>query len=102
MASNYAKWYLVLISFRFRSGTDHFLGPFGLVVSYLVLQGGGACIWFYRVAAKWSISVLPCSHKNAVAQIFLGVWANHQTRTPSPTPQVSKFICCAFLEEERI
>ena len=38
-----------------------------LVVSYLVLQ---ACILFLRCfRQRWRTSVLPSSHKNAVAQI---------------------------------
>ena len=43
LPSDPANWYLVLISFRSRSGADYSLDLFGLGVTHLVLQ---ACISF--------------------------------------------------------
>ena len=69
MPSNYADWYLVLISSRSRSGADHSIGLFGLVVSCLVLE---ACISFYRVPDKiGEFLSVPCLHTNAVALLFV-------------------------------
>ena len=67
VASSYANSHPVPISFWFVLDADHALGFF---LSCPVLQ---ACISFCSVSDKSGASLfLPCSHKNAVAHVFLG------------------------------
>ena len=60
---------LVLISF----GSWPFLGIFGLVVSYLILQ---ACISIRVSDRNGALLFLPCSHKDAVVHVLSWSWSN--------------------------
>ena len=65
------------IRISFRSRSDLVLDVANALdfLSYLVLQ---ACISFYSVSDKSGTSMfLPCSHKNAVAHMFLQHWEAH-------------------------